>query len=229
MRKYTIIAGFCFHLLNGQTTIDYNSINFEVVRKINNVNEDLLINKDIQGSAYRNKSFQNGKILTGKKEDANWYIRYNIYSDEMEISRNKNLQKSQKILLKIPEISCFIGDEKFLYKTYVNLNGKKAQGYLIEIHNAEKYILYKKEIKIFREARKAKTSLESDIPAKFIDQAFYLIESKNSFPTAIKLRSKDLYNILDEQDRKFLNLKIGKKIKIKSVDDLITVLGYLNK
>lgn len=118
-------------------------------------------------------------------------MRYNAYLDLIEFISTKN---DTLILDKIPAFNTitFLGfNKKYRLVTYNNNLGKSHQGYLIELYQKKNYVLYKREWISLYAGKKAKTSLEKDMPAKFIkqDDSYYLKDAKGNitdFPESKK-------------------------------------------
>ena len=90
---FNLITFVCF----GQSSFNYGSSSselFEVTKKINSVKSNENNLSDIIGSAYMNDEFQSGVIFKNSKSDGSWFIRYNAYNDEMEISKDINSTSS---------------------------------------------------------------------------------------------------------------------------------------
>tara|TARA_B100001057_G_scaffold259503_1_gene259693 strand:- start:1150 stop:1740 length:591 start_codon:yes stop_codon:yes gene_type:complete len=172
---------------------------------------------DIVGSAYMNDEFQSGVIFKNSESDGSWFIRYNAYNDEMEISKDINSTSSAEALLKTSEISCVIGKDKYVYKNYTDESSSEKEGYLREVFNGNKYEVYVRDSKKFKEGTKAKTTLENDTPAKFSYKYKILIAKKNNKPIIIKLKSKKIINALLEVDKR---LFLKKNPSIRKINDL---------
>ena len=103
----------------GQSSFSYGSSSselFEVTKKINSVKSYDNNLGDIVGSAYMNDEFQSGVIFKNSESDGSWFIRYNAYNDEMEISKDISSTSSAEALLKTSEIYCVIGKDKYVFK-----------------------------------------------------------------------------------------------------------------
>ena len=225
---FNLITFVCF----GQSSFNYGSSSselFEVTKKINSVKSNENNLSDIIGSAYMNDEFQSGVIFKNSESDGSWFIRYNAYNDEMEISKDINSTSSVEALLKTSEIYCVIGDDKYFFKKYIDESKSNKEGYLREVFDGEKYEIYVRDIKKFKEGSKAKTSLESDIPAKFNYKYKILIAKKNNTPQTIKLKSKKIINSLFKEDRKLFLEKNPSPRKINDLSKLIASIKGIDK
>ena len=216
----------------GQSSFGYGSSSselFEVTKKINSVKSYDNNLGDIVGSAYMNDEFQSGVIFKNSESDGSWFIRYNAYNDEMEISKDISSTSSAEALLKTSEIYCVIGKDKYIFKNYTDESNSEKEGYLREVFNGEKYEVYVRDIKKFKEETKAKTTLENDTPAKFSYKYKILIAKKNNKPITIKLKSKKIINALLQEDKKLFLKNNPSPRKIKDLSKLIASIKEIDK
>tara|TARA_B100001778_G_scaffold57354_1_gene44263 strand:- start:1580 stop:2302 length:723 start_codon:yes stop_codon:yes gene_type:complete len=224
----SLFSSVCF----GQSSFSYGSSSselFEVTKKINSVKSYDNNLGDIVGSAYMNDEFQSGVIFKNSESDGSWFIRYNAYNDEMEISKDINSTSSAEALLKTSEIYCVIGKDKYVFKNYTDESNSDKEGYLREVFNGNKYEVYVRDLKKFKEETKAKTTLENDTPAKFSYKYKILLAKKNNKPITIKLKSKKIINALLEGDRKLFLKKNPSIRKINNLSKFINSIKEIDK
>jgi len=107
------------------------------------------------------------------------YLRYNAFSDEMEMSMNPTAKETDQALIKNSKVSCVIEGTVYRYLPLANGNFSLYKaGYVREIYQGQHYNLYLRERKIYREAIKARTSLERSFPARFVDESEWYIQTK---------------------------------------------------
>lgn len=177
-----------------------------------------------QGSPYNQDAFQLA-MVEDITEKAN--MRYNIYKDEFEFLTPKN---DTLILDKIEDfgkLSFAATKTKYKLVNYISTNDKYYYGYLIDIYQKENVGLFKKENIEFNEEKIARTSLESNMPAKYY-------KSKNTY----FLKIKETINEFPSNKKKIIKLFPEKKevieafIKDNKIDfdkeqDLIKVVDFL--
>lgn len=125
--------------LNGQSKLGRTSgydpvvINWlnELNKKSSQLGEDENLKlTDIEGSMYFNKDFILGKTYYRNELYENFLIRYNAFSDQIEIKReDKNIEG----LYKSAAISCEINREKFIFLKFIDNNGLLDEGYLVAV------------------------------------------------------------------------------------------------
>ena len=225
------------NILLSQTSFNYGTVNFDVVKKINvgdqNVSKvfrgsNLSSLKGIIGSPYRNDYFQIG-IVYRKKDSVKTYLRYNGLNDEIEISSTKDATSPTNALIKSNSISCKIKNDFFVYKEFIDENKSKNKGYLIRAYSGEKYSLYIRDKKVFIDGEKAKNSLEGDKPPKFIDKQTIFIQYKSDLPKPTKLKYKKIAELIANEDQPKLTKLKNSYRKINSLDRLISLISNIDK
>tara|TARA_B100000963_G_C22497606_1_gene612222 strand:+ start:129 stop:803 length:675 start_codon:yes stop_codon:yes gene_type:complete len=220
-----------------QTSFNYGPTNFDVVKRINVGDQNqsnafrasnLTSLDGIVGSPYRNESFEPG-IIYRNNDSVKTYLRYNGLNDEIEISLSKDAYSSTNAVRKSEFISCKIINDFFVYKEYLDEKKFKSKGYLIKVYSGEKYNLYVRDKKFFKEGEKAKNSLEHDRPPKFTDKRTLFIQYMSHLPTAVKLNYKKISKLIAKEDQTKLS-KIKKSYrKISSLNKLISLISNIDK
>ena len=228
---------FTLNVAFSQTSFNYGQTNFDVVKKINvgdqNVSNvfrasNLSSLKGVVGPAYRNVIFEIGMIYRNK-DSVKTYLRYNGLNDEIEIALSKDATSTTNAVKKSESISCKINNDFFVYKEYIDENKFKTKGYLIRVYGGEKYNLYVRDKKVFKEGEKSKNSLESDRPPRFVDKQTIFIQYMSDLPKPTKLKYKKFSESIANEDKfKLANLKKRDK-KINSLDRLISLISRIDK
>ena len=104
--------------------------------------------KNMDGSPYANDNFILGNIYeNGKLVKESILLRYNIFSDEIEIKNQTNTEK-YTALLKNPDLTIKILNEVYVF---IPFNGSLEKGnYFSIISTGNKFDLYKKTTITFR-------------------------------------------------------------------------------
>jgi len=158
------------------------------------------------------------------------YLRYNAFSDEMEMSMNPTAKETDQTLIKNSKVSCVIEGTVYRYLPLANGNFSLSKaGYVREIYQGQHYNLYLRERKIYREAIKARTSLERSFPARFVDESEWYIQTKEGGLRFIKPTKKYLkyyFKSNSEQLETFLKTKKG---DLKEEDYLRRLVQFMDK
>lgn len=146
----------------------------------------------IEGTPYNQQMFAIAKVENVTQK---YYMRYNVYNDEFEFITPKN---DTLVLDRINDFSkiTFVGtNKKYVLLDYINSSGKLVKGYLIDLHSKGSSALYTKEKVSFYDGKIAKTSLEKDMPARFVksENEYYFKNKENAiieFPDGKKQLTK---------------------------------------
>ncbi len=228
MKKYSLLFPFIFLISipgvaqqtepSGKQITPYN---------VNITGLDQFSKEKINGSPYIQPKFAQAK-LGGMETKSN--MRYNAFRDYFEFIGNRN---DTLILDKIADFGTitFVGsNKKFKLVTYDNNVGKSHQGYLIEVYQKENFALYKREWVTFYAGKKAKTSLERDMPAKFNKEndAYYLKDA-NGFITDFPESKKQLVKLFPNKKSDIEAFVKENKIDFDTDVDRIKIIDFLEK
>ena len=185
----------------------------------------------IKGSPYLSENFTRGDVYYEADPVGKLYMRYNIFSDEIEIKKN-SVDTEYAALIKSTLINCVINDQKIVYTSFKPINEVSENGYLISLTNtSNSSVLYKRIKKIFRDRGvEASTSLSKTSPAKFSTfTSYYILTEGSKEAKEISKKSKDLLALFPEQDRSAISDFIkDEKINLKKEKDLIQLLNFIN-
>jgi hypothetical protein len=177
-----------------------------------------------KGSPYNQTAFARAKVLA---VNVDAYLRYNVYADEFEFISPKN---DTLILDKIDDYASihFSGlNRKYILVPYTE--GKKlVYGYLIDVYQKNGYGLLKRENIGFTEAKVAKTTLETAMPAKYnklSDSHFFKNKEAGivSFPDS----KKALIKLFPDKKDAIETFVKDNKIDFDQQADLIKVVDFL--
>ena len=178
-----------------------------------------------KGSQYINQMFASAKVENVNQKS---FMRYNVFKDEFEYisARNDTL-----ILDKIEDfgnITFVATNTKYKCVNYTNTNKKLINGYLIVLYEKEDFILFKKQNITFYEEKIAKTSLESNMPAKYVKaDDFYYLKNKSVGIVEFPSNKKGIVKLYPEK-----KAAIEAFIKANDIDfdlekDMMKVIDFL--
>ena len=184
----------------------------------------------ISGSPYYNQNFKTAQIgYFGKILKNDIYIRYNAYSDEMEMAKSESQTSSEDALIKNRKVTCTINGYTYKYLEYLNENEPPAVGYVKELFKGNKFSFYVRETKEYREGVEAKSSLERSFPARFIDKTEYFIAVGNGSLKKTKLSKKQIINSLSSYKQEIKNFIYLNKVKLRDSSGVIKLFNFLEK
>ena len=124
-------------------------------------------------------------------------------------------------------------DEKIKYIPLQVKQGDLAvflQGGAYEvIYQGEKYNLYVRDQKIFKEGEKARNSLEHDRPPRFIDKQTFFIQYMSYLPKAVRLKYKKVSKLIAKEDQTKLSKMKNSYRKISSLNKMISLISNIDK
>ncbi len=180
------------------------------------------------GTPYNSTTFLLGNLYINDKISAtDVALRYNIYSDEMEIKESLQTEDEKlNALIKSPDISITILNDAFVYLP--KGKGLEKGGYFQVITTGKNYSLYKKLSKKYYEARKAKTSFERDLPAKFEDITSFYIHFSFGGMVELSDSKKKGFKAFGESEAIVKAYIKERKLDITKEKDLKRVIIYLD-
>jgi hypothetical protein len=179
----------------------------------------------INGSPYQQKMFALAKVGT---IDQKSLLRYNIFNDEFEFITSR---KDTLILDKIEDFATIFFTEinkKYQLTTYTNSKNKLFYGYLINLKEINGFTLFKKENITFMEEKIAKTSLEVNMPAKFVktNDTFFL-KNKDKGTSEFPENKKGLLKLFPDKKEAIESFLKENKIDFDSESDLMKIIDFI--
>jgi hypothetical protein len=175
--------------------------------------------KKISHKMYLTKNF-----ITAKIDSLNetYFLKYNIYKDEMEFSKNEKIY----YLTKKKGREVLFTDDNIKYKV---INYKNKLSYFVLLNDGKNQLLLKEIIK-FKEAKLATSSYDKSTPSDFKRKKDKLyIKLGNSDIKEIPSNKKKFYALFKEESKSIKSFIKKNKIDIKKTNDLKKIINYLNK
>lgn len=179
----------------------------------------------IEGSPYLQFMYNQAQVNDIKQR---YYMRYNVFADEFEFISQKN---DTLILDKIQDFNkiTFVGiNKKYELVDYTNSAGKNVKGYLIAKHNRGDFTLYVKENISFYDGKIAKTSLEKDMPARYVkeDNSYYF-KNKDRGTVEFPSNKKQLIKLFPEKKNEIETFLKANKVGFDEDYDRIKIIDFL--
>jgi len=180
------------------------------------------IPSNVQGSPYANEEFVIGKVFVNDDKPYNGILRYNAYSDGIEMKTENGVIT----LLKRSYLKARIGGKLYLIESY-KVNGTIRKTYFVELSQGKARLLLKQGKK-FVEARSASSSYTKDQPAKFEDERKYYIITEGNPGIEVRLKNKEVLQALPDHNKEVQAFVKSNKLKMKNEGDVLQVLTYYN-
>lgn len=182
--------------------------------------------KLIEGSPYANDEFMEGSIFQGDELlQKNVLLRYNIFSDEIEIKTSKN-ESNYNALVKRSGMLIKIFNDVY---TLIPFEGSDEKGqYFKVLTTGEHLSLYKKSTVTFNQRTFAKTSYDRDRPANFSRSDSYFLATKTgNFVEMPDSKSKVLKLMKNKEAEIKVYIK-SNRINLKDEVDIMKLVKYYN-
>lgn len=182
--------------------------------------------KLIEGSPYDNKEFLEGSIFEGDVLlQKNVFLRYNIFSDEIEIKTSLN-ETNYSALVKRSGMLVKIFNDVY---TLIPFEGSDEKGqYFKVLTTGEHFSLYKKTTAKFTQRTFAKTSYDRDQPAKFIQtDSYFLATKEGNFIEMPESKSKVL-KLMKNKGSEIKAFIKNNRTNFKDENDLMKLVKYYN-
>ena len=183
---------------------------------------------NIVGSPYANEKFVAGNIYKDEKtlfKDVQ--LRYNIFSDEIEISKDANKpEESYSALIKEPNTLVKIFDDIYIF---VPFEGSFEKGHYFSIITEETHFdLYKKSEVTYKQPVYAKTNYDRDRPGTFTQKhTYYLVTKDGKFYELPNSKSK-IIKVMSQKGSEVKAFIKKNRLDLKSEKDLAKLVKYYN-
>ena len=231
LQKFIIIL-ITFQLSNLYAQDGFESLGFQAqlsIQDFSNRKASKPVQLNISGSQYFDLDFKPARLsYFGKEINNAGFMRYNGFSDEIEITDSGNVENSELILLKSDKVVPIINNEIFEYLPFrINESNTKI-GYLVKIYEGTRIKLYLRKNKQFMEAKIARTSLENSFPPRYVDNIETYISIEGDTPEVLKNSKKAFLDLFNNRSdiKKFIK---NEKIKFNKTESIIKVVEYVDK
>ena len=223
---FTTTGSLFSQAYNNEYNIGKRIIDIQEKKEAYGLTEDEF--KNLKGSPYINEEFVTGNLYNGQEVVAkNIYLRYNAYSDEIEIKRSKHSSDNDYgALLREPEVFVKISDKLYVLIPYEKSN---EEGHYFEILSEGKaFDLYKKTDVEYSPPKEAKTSYDRNKPAEFKQfHSYYLVGKNGSFYELPNSKTK-IIKLMSKEEKSVKDYVNKNKLDLNKENDLIKLVTYLN-
>lgn len=242
MRKLlfpTFLLFFIVLNLNAQDNLSLTTEQIQILKnQLKNLNPNLYHLKSdgslelklgtFRGSPFENKEFTAGATIDKvNKTKLKAFIRYNMFSDEIEVKSNLYSKKA-KALIKTSNLSCVINGTHYHYLNFTNENRAKKYGYLKLIFKGNKYNLYERlTSKYTPKEEDPDSSYRKPEPASFEKKVTYYLKHGNNI-SFLPTRKKLLYKNYSEMSNILKSYIKKTHPSLKNKSDLIGLVRFLD-
>lgn len=206
------------------TYLESKNIDIQQQEAFSGLTEDEFNN--IQGSPYASEVFFSGSVYQNDKlVSRNLLLRYNAYSDEVEI-KNGEGKGDYGAMFKNSETYAKIREDVYIF---VEKDGSSNNGHYFNIVTAGEFFdLYKRTVATFRVPYKGKTSYDTDKPGKFIQTETYYLVSKRGTFYELPTRKSKILKVMSTKEKELKSYIKKNKLDISKEMDLSKLVDYYN-
>ena len=180
------------------------------------------------GSPYLNKEFVHGTITIGDKEHPS-YMRYNVFFDEIEISKMPDPEGYDGIgaLRKDPLITATFNGKTFVYMQ-VGEGANKQGSYLQILSKGKQFDLYMKSSVSYRPPTYSTNGYDKPRPGRFdTTHLFFLVSKRNRF-IPIPDKHRALLGMISYKKDELKQFLKKNRIKLDKIDDVKKFVAFYN-
>tara|TARA_R100001369_G_scaffold92598_1_gene138633 strand:- start:1532 stop:2233 length:702 start_codon:yes stop_codon:yes gene_type:complete len=182
--------------------------------------------ESMDGSPYANETFIQGNIYKGNElANKNVLLRYNAFADEIEIKKNEQAE-TYNALIKDPDVYVKIFQDIYVFVPYKG--SKEKGGYFNIVKEGNQFDLYKKTKVTYKEPTFAKTSYQSDKPAKWVDTVTYYLVGKDGSFYELPTRKSKVLDVMSKKKKEVKRYIKEQDIDLDKEQDLAKLVGYFN-
>ena len=200
-----------------------------IIKKNVDLKKDEAYSDLAKGSPYFHMAFEKGAVYFDANFIATPYLRYDAYSDEIQIKKTKLPEERYAALLKTKELYCTMDSKLVVYRSFEGPGGIE-NGYFTNLVNSGKYLLFLRKTKKLQKGRSSVNSLTASVASKFIDDIGYYFKNKEGKEALKKITGhKQVVDLFESADREKIKSFISTKgLKLRSESDLQTLFYYAN-
>jgi len=190
-----------------------------------NSSENQMDLSNISGSPYENEAFVLGRVnQKSTKKSMPYYLRYNIYNDEIQIKMDMN-ERNTRSLIKKNDIFMVLNQKEYHFLSYTNKKNNLYEGYFILIFKGQNCKLFLRRTKIYKEKQLPKDGYHDPEPAKLVDnQSYYYTEGKVLVPLADS--KKNILKQFSGFENKLKNEIKTENLNLRTEEGLKSLFAY---
>ncbi len=177
---------------------------------------------EYEGSMYLKSRYKESSVVDEKSGTFDAKLRYNIYTDGLEFSRNSKLYEIKKSTT----IHARIDGDYFYYCNFKNQRGLNRDGYYILVELNDKYRIYKRlTIDIVEPSHNLIKKID-EVGKLKMHSTYYIEEA--GVVMQLPLDKKDILVTFSDKESELKKYLKKEKIRLKKEEDLIRFVARYN-
>ncbi|KAA1243702.1 hypothetical protein [Aquimarina sp. RZ0] len=176
------------------------------------------------GYIYKNMSYKDSKVINEKIGTFSSKLKYNIYTDAIELSIDSQLYE----LKKTPETHVVIKNDYYYYCNFKDQLDRIKSGYYVLVELTNNYRIYKKYTLKIDDPEKSKIIKNSSSNAGTIKliKTYYL--EKNGIINILPTDKKTILITFSDKKKELEKYMKKEKIRLKKEEDLMKLVAKYN-
>lgn len=177
------------------------------------------------GYVYKNINYKDANIVDEKSGTYNSKLRYNIYTDAIEFTKDSELFE----IIKTHEIQVRIQGEYYYYCNFVHQHGMKQEGYYVLIELNDSYRIYKRYSLEIMEPEKANINRPTSQTSqgKIRTVTTYHLEEEGII-IELPINKRSILTLFNDKKDELKQYMSKEKIHLKKEEDLVRLVAKYN-
>jgi hypothetical protein len=201
---------------------------FQELRKVINSKEKAEYEIDwenVKGSPYLDEKYKLGKFFVGEKSYGNVMMRFNTYTDEIELMPVDGEEVGA--LMKMDDSRLIFGNNTLELFTYKDEEGYEQKGYFLVLSSHENVKLLLRKKCVFSPNEKAPTANQADRAAKFTQYDYFYVVKDNGTPMQVDAKKKAVLKVFPEKKDEIKKYIKSEKLKLKKKEDFAKLIDHI--
>ncbi|NNC61001.1 MAG: hypothetical protein HKO11_01605 [Eudoraea sp.] len=184
------------------------------------------------GTPYETTDFKKGHVWYKDEDLGEFFYRFNIFSNEIELKRTQLQEEKHQALIRDPNVVLVsnMKDKEYYYLSFISDKTMNKEGYLIRLYNGSSFKLYKHLESKFTEAKPAANSMVNPTPSKFTTFSSYLLQKNDREIREISLKKNKFLKQLDANSAEKMKAYIKEnKIDLSEETQLIRAISHMEE
>jgi hypothetical protein len=201
---------------------------FQELRRVINSKEKTPYEIDwenVKGSPYLNEEYKLGQFFIGEKSYGNVMMRFNTYTDEIELMPVDGEEIGA--LMKLDDSRLVFENKTLKLMSYQDEDGYAQKGYFLVLSSHDNLQLLLRKKCVFSPNEKGPTANHADRAAKFTQYDYFYIVKNNETPIQVNPKKKSILKVFPDQKNEIKSYLKSEKLKLKKQEDFAKLIDYI--
>ena len=180
--------------------------------------------ENVQGSPYLNEEYKLAKLYVGEKSYGNIMMRFNTYTNEIELYPKEG--EESEALMKLDDSRILFEDKTLEVFDFTDDEGVSKKGYFLVLSDQDDVKLLLRKKCVFSPNEKALTANQADRKAKFTQYNYFYVV-KNGELIQVEPRKKDIIKLFPKKEKEIKKYIKSEKLRLKDSEDLAKLIDHV--